>query len=81
MSSTSISRKRIPPTPSVSPPSGGARQGGSEVIVGVNQLLDQGPAVIPELLKAVSAWGLLCVGGRLGYASVAPIAAVKLAAR
>jgi len=59
---------------------GRARQGGSEVIVGVNRLLDEGPAAIPGLLKAVSAWGLLCVGGRLGYASVAPIAAVKLAA-
>jgi hypothetical protein len=51
-----------------------ARQGGSEVIVGVNQLLDQDPVATPGLLQAVSAWGLLCVGGRLGYASLAPLA-------
>ena len=57
-----------------------ARQNGSEVIVGVNQLLDQKPVATPGLLQAVSAWGLLCVGGRLGYASLAPLAALKLAA-
>jgi len=53
-----------------------ARQRGSQVIVGVNQLLDQEPAAIPGLARAVSAWGLLCVGGRLGYASIAPLAVV-----
>ncbi|MBN8514204.1 CHASE2 domain-containing protein [Accumulibacter sp.] len=57
-----------------------ARQRGSQVIVGVNQLLDQEPAAIPGLARAVSAWGLLCVGGRLGYASIAPLAVVKFAA-
>ncbi len=55
-----------------------ARQRGSQVIVGVNQMLDQQPLAIAGLSTAVSAWGLLCVGGRLGYASVAPIAALKL---
>ncbi len=57
-----------------------ARQRGSEVIIGVNQLLDREPLAAPGLLQAVSTWGLLCVGGRLGYASLAPLAAVKLVA-
>lgn len=56
-----------------------ARQAGSKVIIGVNQLLAGQPAAPPGLTAAVSAWGLLCVGGRLGYASVAPIAALKQA--
>ncbi|RDE49540.1 MAG: CHASE2 domain-containing protein [Candidatus Accumulibacter meliphilus] len=57
-----------------------ARQRGREVIVGVKQLRDQEPLATPGLLQAASDWGLLCVGGRLGYASVAPIGAVKLTA-
>lgn len=56
-----------------------ARHAGSEVIIGVNRLLDGQPATPPGLSTAVSTWGLLCVGGRLGYASVAPIAALKRA--
>lgn len=57
-----------------------ARQRGTRVIVGVNRLIDQQPAAIPGLAGATDTWGLLCVGGRLGYASVAPIAALRLAA-
>ncbi|MCP5247091.1 MAG: CHASE2 domain-containing protein [Candidatus Accumulibacter sp.] len=56
-----------------------ARQRGTQVIVGVNRLIGEQPAVIPGL--AGVATGLLCVGGRLGYASVAPIAALKFALR
>ena len=59
---------------------GRARQRGTQVIVGVNRLLDGQPAALPGLAEVVRGWGLLCVGGRLGYASVAPIAVLKLAA-
>ncbi len=34
-------------------------------------------AVVPELGEAASGLGLLCIGGRIGYASVAPLAVVK----
>ncbi|WP_291993442.1 CHASE2 domain-containing protein [Candidatus Accumulibacter sp. ACC003] len=54
-----------------------ARQHGTSVIVGVNRLIDEQPAVIAGL--AGNSWGMLCVGGRLGYAAVAPLAVRKAA--
>jgi len=54
-----------------------ARQQGSQVVVGVRQMLDGRAAVFPGLEKAASGLGLLCIGGRVGYASVAPLAVIK----
>ncbi len=54
-----------------------ARQRGSRVFVGVERLLEGQPVVIPGLGEAASGLGMLCIGGRIGYASVAPLAAVK----
>ena len=58
---------------------GRARQRGSQVFVGVRRLADGAAAVIPGLGEAASGPGLLCIGGRIGYASVAPLAVVKTA--
>ncbi len=54
-----------------------ARQRGSQVFIGVRRLVAGRVAVVPELGEAVSGLGLLCIGGRIGYASVAPLAVVK----
>ncbi len=54
-----------------------ARQRGSQVFVGVGRLLEGRPVAIPGLGEAASSLGMLCIGGRIGYASVAPLAAVK----
>lgn len=54
-----------------------ARQRGSQVFIGVRRLVEDQAAVVPELGEAVSGLGLLCIGGRVGYASVAPLAVVK----
>lgn len=54
-----------------------ARQRGSQVFIGVRRLVSGRAAVVPELGEAASALGLLCIGGRVGYASVAPLAVVK----
>jgi len=43
------------------------------VIVGMRTLSNGLPKVAPEVLKDVSGVGLLCVGGRLGYAVTAPL--------
>lgn len=55
---------------------GRARERGTRVIVGVRRLLDSQPAMLPGLPALVDG-GLLCLGGRLGYASLAPLAVVK----
>ena len=57
-----------------------AKQRGSQVFVGVQQLIADQPAIIPGLSEAVEGLGLLCIGGRLGYAAIAPLAVVKTAA-
>lgn len=54
-----------------------ARQRGSTVIVGVRRLIDGRAAMVPGLSQAVGASGVLCLGGRLGYASTVPLAVVK----
>ena len=54
-----------------------ARQRGSQVFIGVRRLVAGQAAVVPELGEAASGLGLLCIGGRIGYASVAPLAVVK----
>ncbi len=54
-----------------------ARQRGSQVFIGVRRLVAGRAAVVPELGEAASGLGLLCIGGRIGYASVAPLAVVK----
>jgi CHASE2 domain-containing sensor protein len=54
-----------------------ARQRGSQVYIGVRRLVAGRAAVVPELGEAASGLGLLCIGGRIGYASVAPLAVVK----
>ena len=53
-----------------------ARERGTRVIVGVRRLLDGEPAMLPGL-PALADGGLLCLGGRLGYASTVPLAVVK----
>ena len=57
-----------------------ARERGSQVFVGVRQLLAGRPALIGGLSEAASGTGLLCIGGRIAYASIAPLAVVKIAA-
>lgn len=54
-----------------------ARQRGTQVFIGVRRLVAGRAAVVPELGEAASGLGLLCIGGRIGYASVAPLAVVK----
>lgn len=54
-----------------------ARQRGTRVIVGIRRLVDGQPAMLPGLREAAGGAGLLCLGGRLGYASTAPLAVVK----
>ena len=54
-----------------------ARQRGSQVFIGVRRLAAGRAAVVPALSEAASGLGLLCIGGRIGYASVAPLAVVK----
>ena len=55
-----------------------ARQRGSQVFIGIRKLVAGRAAVVPELGEAASGLGMLCIGGRVGYASVAPLAVVKL---
>jgi CHASE2 domain-containing sensor protein len=57
-----------------------ARERGSRVFVGVRQLLAGRPALIDGLSEAVNGAGLLCVGGRIAYASIAPLVVAKIAA-
>jgi len=57
-----------------------ARERGSQVFVGVRQLLAGRPALTGGLGETASGAGLLCIGGRIAYASIAPLAVVKIAA-
>lgn len=54
-----------------------ARQRGSQVYIGVRRLVAGRAAVVPDLGEAASGLGLLCIGRRIGYASVAPLVVVK----
>lgn len=54
-----------------------ARQRGTRVIVGIRRLVDGQAAMLPGLRETAGGAGLLCLGGRLGYASTAPLAVVK----
>lgn len=54
-----------------------ARQRGTRVIVGIRRQVDGRPAMISGLREMAAGSGLLCLGGRLGYASTAPLAVVK----
>ena len=44
------------------------------VVFGVSGFNGEGPDMVPALRAAVSAWAILCVGERLGYASTVPLA-------
>lgn len=54
-----------------------AREHGTQVFIGVRQLRAGQAVVIPGLREVANGLGLLCIGGRVGYASVAPLAIVK----
>ncbi len=54
-----------------------ARQRGSQIFVGVNRLQDGQAVVVPGLGAVASGLGMLCIGGSIGYASVAPLAVVS----
>ncbi|MEF8697857.1 MAG: CHASE2 domain-containing protein [Candidatus Accumulibacter sp. UW26] len=54
-----------------------ARQAGRQVFVGARQLRAGEPAMTAGLREAASGVGLLCIGGRIAYASIAPLAAVS----
>lgn len=52
-----------------------ARQRGTAVVVGVNAMSNGQPALVGPLREAVGdGWGALCVGNKLGYAWVEPLA-------
>lgn len=57
-----------------------ARERGSQVFVGVRKLLAGRPVLIDGLSEAASGVGLLCIGGRVAYASIAPLAVLRIAA-
>ena len=44
------------------------------VVFGANGFDGDAPVMLPAVRDAVSAWAVLCVGERLGYASVVPLA-------
>ncbi|MBM3225213.1 MAG: TIR domain-containing protein [Candidatus Tectomicrobia bacterium] len=50
-----------------------ARQRGTAVVVGIHQLVDSQPKLLPELRQTVSAWGMLCIGQQLGAAWLEPL--------
>ena len=56
-----------------------ARQRGTTVIVGGNAMVDGLPKLVPALSEAVSSWGMLCVGEKLGSAWMEPLAVEKRA--
>lgn len=54
-----------------------ARKRGTHVVVGARSLSGGQPKLVEELRGAVSGWGALCLGTKLGYAWIEPVAIVK----
>ena len=50
---------------------------GTSVVVGANSYIDGEPVISPILKPAVTGIGILCIGTKLGYAAVAPMAIAK----